>query len=203
MKAIDTIYKGCKFRSRLEARWAVFFDDLGIAWDYEPQGFRVTHRITAPWNEENDADRFQYLPDFWLPEQQVWVEVKGALDQHSTLRLIDAAASLSSNDGGGCHDSGGHDLVVCGRLTNSILPGLPTWLHMHKGDLEATCFFCGPHHWGHGTTVACDTGEIMQDAGEKLLNGTFCTKHSPIYNLEIDAALTRARRARFEHGAAA
>lgn len=27
IKAIDTIYKGYKFRSRLEARWAVFFDE--------------------------------------------------------------------------------------------------------------------------------------------------------------------------------
>lgn len=26
IKAIDTYYKGYRFRSRLEARWAVFFD---------------------------------------------------------------------------------------------------------------------------------------------------------------------------------
>ena len=32
-KAIETKYKGFRFRSRLEARWAVFFDALGIEWE--------------------------------------------------------------------------------------------------------------------------------------------------------------------------
>ena len=36
MKAIETEYKGCLFRSRLEAKWAAFFDFVGIGWEYEP-----------------------------------------------------------------------------------------------------------------------------------------------------------------------
>ena len=36
IKPIETIYKGYRFRSRLEARWAVFFDALGIEYEYEP-----------------------------------------------------------------------------------------------------------------------------------------------------------------------
>ena len=32
IKAIETSYKGYLFRSRLEARWAVFFDALGLVW---------------------------------------------------------------------------------------------------------------------------------------------------------------------------
>lgn len=36
MKAIPTRYKGMMFRSRLEARWAAFFDELGLSWEYEP-----------------------------------------------------------------------------------------------------------------------------------------------------------------------
>ena len=63
MKAIETIYHGYRFRSRLEARWAVFFDALGITYEYEPQGF--------------DLDGVWYLPDFWLPEQGCWAEIKG------------------------------------------------------------------------------------------------------------------------------
>ncbi len=62
MNAIETIYKGYRFRSRLEARWAVFFDSLNIAWDYEKEGFD----IGGQW----------YLPDFWLPEFGLWVEIK-------------------------------------------------------------------------------------------------------------------------------
>ncbi len=36
IQAIETRYKGYRFRSRLEARWAVFFDHLKIEWEYEP-----------------------------------------------------------------------------------------------------------------------------------------------------------------------
>ena len=39
MKAIETVYRGFQFRSRLEARWAVFFDALGIKWGYETEGY--------------------------------------------------------------------------------------------------------------------------------------------------------------------
>lgn len=42
IKAIETSYKGYRFRSRLEARWAVFFDELGIKWEYEKEGYDLT-----------------------------------------------------------------------------------------------------------------------------------------------------------------
>lgn len=73
---IPTRYAGCRFRSRLEARWAVFFDVLGCRWVYEPEGFDLP-------NTGN------YLPDFWVEDFPVqymyggetyktkfWVEVK-------------------------------------------------------------------------------------------------------------------------------
>ena len=62
IKAIVTHYNGYKFRSRLEARWAVFFDEAGIEYQYEPEGFT------------NGEDC--YLPDFYLPEHNTYVEVK-------------------------------------------------------------------------------------------------------------------------------
>ena len=64
IKPIETIYRGYRFRSRLEARWAVFFDTLGIPFEYEPEGFELPGGL-------------RYLPDFWLPEQDGWVEIKG------------------------------------------------------------------------------------------------------------------------------
>ena len=69
MKPIETRYKGVSFRSRLEARWAVFFDALGIAWEYEHEGYEL-----------NDGTR--YLPDFWLPvfDGGLHVEVKPTND---------------------------------------------------------------------------------------------------------------------------
>jgi len=62
MKAIETTYKGYRFRSRLEARWAVFLDAMHLAWSYEPEGI------------ETPAGR--YLPDFWLPGLGLLLEVK-------------------------------------------------------------------------------------------------------------------------------
>ena len=66
MKPIETKYKGYKFRSRLEARWAVFFDSLGLDWEYEKEGFDLGNGL-------------YYLPDFYLPNlagRKVWIEVK-------------------------------------------------------------------------------------------------------------------------------
>lgn len=39
IKAIETKYHGHVFRSRIEARWAVFFDTIGVSWEYEKEGF--------------------------------------------------------------------------------------------------------------------------------------------------------------------
>jgi hypothetical protein len=36
IKAHPTMYAGTQFRSRLEARWACFFDLAGWTWEYEP-----------------------------------------------------------------------------------------------------------------------------------------------------------------------
>lgn len=62
IKAIETKYKGYRFRSRLEARWAVFFDELGLPWEYEKEGFNY--------------NGIYYLPDFYFPTLKIWAEVK-------------------------------------------------------------------------------------------------------------------------------
>ena len=71
MRIIQTEYKGYRFRSRLEARWAVFLDELDIEWEYEKEGFRL------------DNGKY-YLPDFWVPcpryhdsSSGYWLEIKG------------------------------------------------------------------------------------------------------------------------------
>lgn len=63
IKVIETSYKGYRFRSRLEARWAVFFDALGVEWVYEPDGYDL-------------VSLGRYLPDFFLPEYGLFAEVK-------------------------------------------------------------------------------------------------------------------------------
>ncbi|MBV1759444.1 MAG: hypothetical protein KMY55_16695 [Dethiosulfatibacter sp.] len=72
IKAIQTEYKGYLFRSRLEARWAVFFDFCGIDYEYEPEGYNLGNGLT-------------YLPDFLLhgvdgrSGGDLYVEVKGQM----------------------------------------------------------------------------------------------------------------------------
>lgn len=59
---LPTVYGGYAFRSRLEARWGVFFDTAGIPWHYEMEDFNLPTG--------------RYLPDFWLPNQRCWIEIK-------------------------------------------------------------------------------------------------------------------------------
>jgi len=65
MNAIPTDYHGYRCRSRLEARWIVFFEHMGIDFLYEPEGFEF-------------EDGTRYLPDFYLPQIRFWAEVKPA-----------------------------------------------------------------------------------------------------------------------------
>lgn len=66
IKPIETVYNGYRFRSRLEARWAVFFDAAGIEYQYEPEGFQVYL----------GDETVRYLPDFYLPGLSTYAEVK-------------------------------------------------------------------------------------------------------------------------------
>lgn len=83
--AIQTRYKGFHFRSRLEARWAVFFDHLGIKWEYEKEGYDFS---AEHWNNDELNPKIgRYLPDFWLPQSRTWIEVKGSLPETHWAQL--------------------------------------------------------------------------------------------------------------------
>ena len=90
IKAIQTEYQGYLFRSRLEARWAVFFDACGVKWEYEPEGYDLGHGI-------------YYLPDFLLHDVQLggfgsdsdfsdirnlYVEIKGEMSQKDAEKIM-------------------------------------------------------------------------------------------------------------------
>lgn len=74
IKAIPTTYKGTKFRSKLEATWAKWLDKYNIIWSYETEGF--------------DLDGNWYLPDFFLPEINTILEIKGALQGLEKARKL-------------------------------------------------------------------------------------------------------------------
>jgi hypothetical protein len=61
--SIQVRHNGYLTRSTLEARWMVFLDLMGIAYEYEPEGL-ILH------------DGTRYLPDLYLPETEFWAEIK-------------------------------------------------------------------------------------------------------------------------------
>lgn len=86
IKPIETHYKGYKFRSRLEARWAVYFDVLGCEWEYEREGYDL-----GPYG--------RYLPDFWLKTVNMWAEVKA---EPLTKEEMDRCKALVQGTGYPC-----------------------------------------------------------------------------------------------------
>jgi hypothetical protein len=76
-RPLDTIYNGYRFRSRLEARWAVFFDEVGIRYEYEPQGYELPPIVTNKPPTQYDTETLWYLPDFYIPELDLIIEIKG------------------------------------------------------------------------------------------------------------------------------
>lgn len=61
--ALETTFNGVRYRSRLEARWALFLKELDINFHYEFEGYRL-------------PDGTCYLPDFYLPTQDIFLEIK-------------------------------------------------------------------------------------------------------------------------------
>jgi hypothetical protein len=82
---IETYFDGYRFRSRLEAKWAVFFKRSGIRYLYEPEAYPI-------------AGDDCYLPDFWLPRYRCFFEVKyDTLDPNWTECASRADARIAAD----------------------------------------------------------------------------------------------------------
>lgn len=186
MKPIETRYKGYRFRSRLEARWAVFFDALGIEWEYEPEGFELD-------------DGTRYLPDFFVRANAAsgaakrhagagyWVEIKGF---GPTFQESESLARL-------CEQTGHHGYLFCGLPGEKPLSAFsadaakrpPTT----KEEVEA---------YNKIISIVLRGRELIIDARDQLF-------HSGVVHVCADEPFNRdrfvfaaeaARSARFEHG---
>lgn len=174
LKPIETVYNNFRFRSRLEARWAKFFDTLGVPYQYEPEGFEL-------------ANGMRYLPDFWLPEHRCWIEVKPEEPAGIDLLKIEGFAKA--------HDAGPLPQFV-------VLIGLPAfsdygdaphiqWLpHWDNYMAWTRCRSCGCtgiryNGWAHYLPCSCPE-DLNWKAGWD----------DPL----IQRAFVAARQARFEKG---
>ena len=84
LRVLETRYGGIRYRSRAEARWAVFFDMIGLRHQYEPEGFEV--RVGY------------YCPDFWLPDLRMFFEVKGTEPAPDEIGKCEALAEAAECD---------------------------------------------------------------------------------------------------------
>jgi hypothetical protein len=204
IKAIETRYAGCRFRSRLEARWAVLFNHLGIVWEYEPQGFELsplTAEQTAGVEQDHgdvpkDAGKHlgYYLPDFRLPQQNAWFEVKGAeppdtewarLTRFDTLAEGQLFVAVGSIPDPGTFEALGHpydgafDIYTADDVHYAWTRC--RWCNFYDltFDARSARTQCGCHTAHHATAPCCN--------GDKCYNGDH-------------PAIPAARSARFEHG---
>lgn len=205
MKAIETVYNNYRFRSRLEARWAVFFDTLGIEYRYEPEGY--------------DLDGLWYLPDFWLPQQQCWVEIKG---QEPTIEEENKCVRLQMHSNTLVHLFSG-DIPSVDRpgtiytyLANPDFGTSPDEYECVRGECYGWCEcpFCGKldiadHRSIEFMSCKCFDkcfnidkmiGALQQvypdDMPAHIYKRLFEWGDTP----RIEAAYIAARQARFEHG---
>jgi len=210
IQAIETVYKGYRFRSRLEARWAVFFETLGIAWRYEEEGYKSRYGYYLP-------DFRLYFPkkDLWRPEDtptDLFVEVKG-----NPTELSDNKDYWTDiHDWGGVlpgfADSFGSSNAGWMLLGSIPEPGQGlTHFHpiiQHSKGLWRSWFMFAPTPQYHQMISVVEDSLLAnlleiypEDAGEKkhwLVETR--SKHLPAFYSGVDRAYAAARSARFEHG---
>jgi hypothetical protein len=168
IQPIQTVYKGYKFRSRLEARWAVFFDEMGVRFEYEPEGFELPSG--------------RYLPDFYLPDGNSYIEVKARRSEEPAKmpavgiipREQQLALELSEQIRSRVAVSYGDPLAALGEDADGMV-------HFHSGSPQPMIDL---YH------------ELVRAAVRKA-------KAHPEYGKVSEvllAAALKARQARFEHG---
>lgn len=181
IQAIETVYKGYRFRSRAEARWAVFFDALGLEWEYEKEGYAL-------------EDGAWYLPDFWLPKLDIWVEIKPLeTDANGYAKWSDDTAKQDLL----AEASGKTVVTLCGT------PGL-TQPGTRNPSYEGVITGDNSYYWCE--CPVCGALGIQfegRSARNQHLPGCKATTGDKGYNWDsprLTAAYAAARSARFEHG---
>ena len=187
IKPIETRYAGCRFRSRLEARWAVLFDQIGARWEYEPQGFVIDGR--------------PYLPDFLLVDCGTWVEVKGAESDLDPYLMMSAAAHLPEVKP---LREAGPRLMVLGPIPEPRQDGDWAWVGLQPVEMEDGGYEVFGDWWGFGSYTKNARPWMLFNTSQatpvETDDGLWLTPVIDQYESGVPNAYLAARSARFEHG---
>ena len=183
IKAIDTEYKGYKFRSRLEARFAVYLDALSASWEYEKEGYAL------PVNGN-------YLPDFLVTsfpkcDRPFWLEVKATQPTRKEIYKLRELCVLTKTPGaffiGSTTQAGRqistfsaiaqHDGDYCGWYVEGAFSHTQADLPVYIEDETAPADFWDVHRdrmhscWRTFTDCAYDTN--LKPAAKAALSARF------------------------------
>jgi len=181
LKAIETHYNGYRFRSRLEARWAVFFDSYGIEYEYELEGFELENKL-------------RYLPDFYLPTLNVYVEVKpNRRFSFTELKKIDAFALDGDNN----------LLLIMGSPTKEVMVLInrcstaPLYEYIDENEYGLSEDEIVQEYIGNAEDFS------LVEFNRNPLNNSLALvyrERCPPDEIAFKKSLLKAKRARFEHG---
>ena len=191
LRPIETRWKGYRFRSRLEARWAVFFDLLKLRWAYEVEGYHLP---------KGDL----YLPDFqvWTPQGvRMFVEIKPETTTQDPKfdQLQEALRWERSWLASGDPLTHLHSSQICPRCGCSC--PRDDWGH-DVGSLQFTeqCVHCDQETPGGGDHPLNSDG--LMGCSYRPHKGLIYTPRGEmaVLSFKLKEAAEKARSARFEHG---
>jgi hypothetical protein len=195
IKPIETIYNGYKFRSRLEARWAVFFDEMNIKYEYELEGFEM--QIPKDEIEIVGCNKLFYLPDFYIQELDIFVEIKPSIDKIDESDIFKIVTFLTWFDK--------NLLLIIGTPTNQKMYILNRNT-MFPISYFHECETINPNMINSTfqeklLRILLYTHECVE-FGTNIFNGklqlNIANHRTVIDNMKYDIALTSAKQARFE-----
>lgn len=177
--AIETSYGGARFRSRLEDRWAVFFDHMHIHWEYEPEGYETPEGRYLPdfriylRRPENPTALFEVKPQYLAKRDENCVCPSPLDPRWAHASAMDASPSL---------------LVACGIPTGNRIQ---EWIDDTGGLHRIKPNEPGCHYYPYVfSTCECCDGAVIKGVGEGFTPPA-----------AIKAAFDAACSARFEYGA--
>ena len=172
VKAIETRYNGYKFRSRLEARWAVFFSAVGLDYEYEIEGFEM--------------DDVRYLPDFYIPSLDRWFEIKGQSMSVKEIQKCEQFCFRKDNE----------------NIKFSVLIGAPTPAMYHENNFRILGISEFTWEWPSdlypADTRMLAEGLVKEEYYSRFVPGIW--KVPGVTDDQLIQAVKKAREARFEFG---